>query len=306
MKIQGVDISKWQGNWDATVAKEAGSAFVFIKASQSKYTDPYFISNWQKASEAELMIGAYHYLDYSISGAEQADYFADIVDTYQCNLPPIVDFEKHIPNHGHWPVEFLRDFVTRMIYRGYTPIVYTSSDFWLNFGEKDEYWAQFPLWLAQDMEEEPQVPPPWKTWTFWQYANNGPGKKFGAESFEIALDYFNGSLEDLFDFAGIEFPNDDIEKNEQSVEQRLRFLEKTITRLSDQIIKLEGESKNLNVVCNTKLLNVRKGPGLFYPLAGELVHGELAKVLERKNGWAYLDNPSGWAKEKYLAYAAHI
>jgi uncharacterized protein YgiM (DUF1202 family) len=51
---------------------------------------------------------------------------------------------------------------------------------------------------------------------------------------------------------------------------------------------------------------VRKGPGLFYPLTGELVVGEQIKVLERKNGWARIERPSGWTKEKYLAYAAHV
>ena len=71
-------------------------------------------------------------------------------------------------------------------------------------------------------------------------------------------------------------------------------------QLSERIRKMEEKGDELNAVCNTNSLNVRKGPGLFYPLAGELVVGE------RKNGWARIERPNGWAKEKYLAYAAHV
>lgn len=306
MKIQGIDVSKWQGNWDAAEAKNIGSAFVFVKASQSTYTDPNFISNWRKASEQELVIGTYHFLDYSISGVKQADYFADILDAYPCDLPPVVDFEKRVPNHGRWPIEFLRDFVQRIVERGYSPMVYTSPDFWGNFGEEDECWAQFPLWLAHYTTGEPLVPAPWKEWTFWQYANNGQGQEFGAESFQIDLNYFNGSMEDLYDLAGRKIPLGNIEEVPERFEHRLEQLEYAMDQLSERIRKMEEKGDELNAVCNTNSLNVRKGPGLFYPLAGELVVGEQIKVLERKNGWARIERPNGWAKEKYLAYAAHV
>lgn len=306
MKIQGIDVSKWQGNWDAAVAKNVGSAFVLIKASQSKYTDPNFISNWRKATEQELVIGAYHFLDYSISGATQADYFADILDEYSCDLPPIVDYEKRVPNQGHWPIEFLRAFVQRILDRGYSPMVYTSPDFWRNYGEEDEYWTQFPLWLAHYINGEPDVPAPWKEWTFWQYTNNAQGKEYGAESFHIDLNHFNGSIEDLYDFAGRKVPLGNVAEYPERFEHRLLQLESAINQLSDRVSTIEDKGEDLYAICNTKNLNVRKGPSFFYPLTGELVDGEQIKVLERKNGWARIERPNGWAKEKFLAYAAHI
>ncbi len=306
MKIQGIDVSKWQGNWNAAVAKNAGSAFVFIKASQSNYTDPNFISNWRNASEQELVIGAYHFLDYSIPGAKQADYFADILDAYPCDLPPVVDFEKRVPNKGRWPIEFLRDFVQRVADRGYSPMVYTSPSFWRSFGEEDEYWTQFPLWLAHYTNGDPQVPAPWNEWTFWQYANNGQGKEFGAESYQIDLNYFNGSIENLYDFAGRKIPLGNVEENPERFEHRLQQLEHEMDQLSDRISEIEERGKESNAVCGSRSLNVRKGPGFLYPITGELAAGEQIKVLERKNGWARIERPNGWAKEKYLAYPAYI
>ena len=70
MTILGIDISKWDGTWDAIKAKQAGATYVFIKASQATSTDPQFLDNWQKAKDAGLLRGAYHYLDYTKPGID--------------------------------------------------------------------------------------------------------------------------------------------------------------------------------------------------------------------------------------------
>ncbi len=52
---------------------------------------------------------------------------------------------------------------------------------------------------------KPKELEPWKsagkTWTFWQYTQNGDGLAYGAESKSIDLNWFNGDLDALKKFA---------------------------------------------------------------------------------------------------------
>ena len=117
MTILGIDVSKWNGNWDARKAKTAGATFVFIKASQATFSDPQFAANWQKAKEAGLLRGAYHYLDYTKSGLEQANYFADLLKADPGELPPVVDYEQtRTDNNPTAALGFLKEFLDRMIH----------------------------------------------------------------------------------------------------------------------------------------------------------------------------------------------
>ena len=72
MTVLGLDISKWDGAWDARKSKSAGAQFVYIKASQAVFADPLFAGNWQKAKEAGILRGAYHFLDYTRPAVDQA------------------------------------------------------------------------------------------------------------------------------------------------------------------------------------------------------------------------------------------
>ena len=57
-----------------------------------------------------------------------------------------------------------------------------------------------------------------------------------------------------------------------------------------------------NAVCTVRGLNVRSGPGLSYPVITGLTYGQKVKVLERTNGWAQIESPSGWCAEVYLSF----
>ena len=136
--VIGIDISKWDGNWDANKAKAQGASFVLIKASQATYTDPQFILNWQKAKDAGLLRGAYHYLDYTKSGKDQANAFADLIKSDPGELPPAVDYEQNrSDNNPSTALGFLRDYLNQLMSRSelFTdavvkkPMLYTSPKF---------------------------------------------------------------------------------------------------------------------------------------------------------------------------------
>ncbi len=309
MTVGGIDISKWNGNWDAAKAKAAGAAFVFIKASQATFTDPLFKVNWQKARDAGLLRGAYHYLDYTKPSRDQANYYADLLDADPGELSPVVDYEQRRTDNNVGAARLaLRDFLEQLKARGYTPMIYTAPAFWATYGSTDVYWQQYRLWIAHyTTASAPTVPAPWKTWTFWQYTAKGDGPTFGTESYNVDLNYFNGTLEELYQLAGVPLPTGDLESRVAALEQKVLQLEQRVAALEQGSPQppqppLPPPSTDLYATCTASSLNVRSGPGTSYPAIGYLVYGQRVRVLERQDGWARIESPAGWCSEKYLKY----
>ena len=336
MTLTGIDISKWNGDWNAQKAKSAGASFVFIKASQAAYIDPKFLDNWKIAKDAELYQGAYHYMDYTRPVRESANFYAAILDNYPGELPPVVDYEQsRNDNNTAAARAYLREFLEILKSRGHKPIIYTSSGFWTKYGDKSSYWAEFPLWLAQYVTaSKPSVPLPWTKWIFWQYSSTGKGSTYGTQSYNVDLNRFNGTLEDLEKFAGIRRPSlvelekriISLEQRASTFEQRMNTAEQNLTALKNTVSSLAaqtpvGQNSNptptpsptptpipepapgITAICMALGLNVRSGPGATYPVVGGLVSGQRVKVLERQTGWARFESPAGWSSEQYLKFA---
>jgi lysozyme len=329
MTLTGIDISKWNGEWNAPKAKEAGAAFVFIKASQAAFIDPKFLYNWQKAKDAKILQGAYHYMDYTKPVRESATFFATILSNYPGDLPPVVDYEQsRTDNNTSAARAYLREFLEILRARGHKPIIYTSSGFWSSYGDKNSYWTGFPLWLAQyTTASKPSVPLPWTRWTFWQYSSKGPGATYGTESFNIDMNRFDGTTDDLDALAGIRRPSIvELENRIITLEQRTTSLQQKITSIEQAIEALKTSTSSTQspvpqpqtpvptpqtpaptapgttAICMALGLNVRSGPGPTYPVVGGLVSGQRVKILERQNGWARFESPAGWSSEQYLKF----
>ena len=268
MTILGVDISKWDGNWDAAKAKQAGATFAFIKASQATFTDPQFLANWQKAKEAGLLRGAYHYLDYTKPGLDQANYFADLLKNDPGELPPTIDYElRRTDNNPSAALGFLRDCLDQLIKRTELfadaavkkPMIYTGPAFWTEYGDqtKSDYWIQFPLWIAHWITSSaPIVPPPWTMWQFWQFTSKGPGEAFGSESLTMDMNRFNGTLNELMEFTGIRIPVVNLSELFDTLAGKVTDLEGIVGKInkagtdsasgiSGRVDTLEGQVTNL-------------------------------------------------------------
>jgi len=322
MTTLGIDISKWDGVWDAGKAKASGAAFAFLKASQATFMDPQFAANCAKAKAAGVLRGAYHYLDYTKPARDQANYFADLLTANPCELPPVVDYEQiRTDNNGLAARAFLRDFVEQLLSRGYSPSIYTSNSFWIGYGDKaDAYWAKFPLWIAHyTTATTPTVPAPWSSWKFWQYTSKGNGALFGTQGLNVDLNQFNGTMSDLLQFAGISSsvpttPPAAPPATPLTLEQRLTQLEQRTAALEQKLsapvpapvpsTPPPTPATTLYAVCTAAGLNLRSGPTAGYPVVGGLVYGQRIKVLERQNGWAHSEVPAGWCSEKYLNFVS--
>ncbi|MBM3151559.1 MAG: hypothetical protein FJZ96_05040 [Chloroflexi bacterium] len=409
MTLLGLDLSKWNGAWNASKAKEAGVVYVFIKASQAVHMDPRFEEHWKKAKDAGLLRGAYHYLDYTEPAATQADYFIDAIAADPGELPSVVDYEeKRTDGDYNLCRSYLRDFLKQLQSRGVKPMIYTSRGFWTKYGDTSESWLQYPLWLANWLNtESPALPSPWTKWAFWQYTSDGDGQSVGTESARVDMNRFAGSLDELKSFAATyrpviasqaPVPAQTEEDRIGALEHLLSNLEPVITEaftgLEERVLALEsggvtGEgggslpayelrisaldqkvnsasvqgaalaeqvaainqqltaikqfitalpqavpaslatieqrlavleqqipaaqsapaqggapaSNGTYAICNVRGLNVRKGPGLGYPIVAGLDYGQRVKVLGREGGWAQLESPAGWSAEMYLTFS---
>jgi len=206
MRAFGLDISVWQDdnatpqhvNFDKAVIN--GVDFVFIKASQ-RVADPDFIWNWKAAKNAGLLRGAYHYLDWRVSELEQAKLFVSLLAGDPGELPPVCDFEMRefapsvdVMRGKLWNFLTYVERETKKI-----PAIYTGYYYWSEFGSTDNGWARYPLWLAwyRIAENKLKIPAPWKKWTFWQYDDKGDGLKYGCESKQVDMNWFNGTVADM-------------------------------------------------------------------------------------------------------------
>ena len=208
----GIDISRYQDNPDTSKRFDFAKAvannadFIFIKASQSSWADRDFLYNWMSAGDAGLLRGAYHYLSWIESAEAQAYFFTGLLKQEPGELPPVVDFESRykLPIKSEMQRR-LRTFCAIVNEQlGVDPIIYTGPSYWREFGSQDLSWERYPLWIANYGRKAPDVPLPWGSneWTFWQKTDKGDGLKYGAESLQIDMNWYNGTREELFAWAG--------------------------------------------------------------------------------------------------------
>jgi len=224
--VLGIDVSHWQDDKSTPQkinfkkAVEQGAKFVFIKASERGTLDKDYEYNWQAAKEAGLLRGGYHFLRWDLSGLLQARIFCEILMDDPGELPPVADFEAPRSGSLYPSNSLLEQFLTEVETKlGKKPILYTSPGYWDIHGRNkvtkqfDTKWAYYTLWVAHYFKTyqagvtKPSELQPWKsagkTWTFWQYTQNGDGPSYGAESKSIDLNWFNGSLDELYKYAKV-------------------------------------------------------------------------------------------------------
>ena len=107
-----VDISHHNGNVDLGKAKTDGILGVIQKATQGQSgVDPTFQTNRNKANNAGLMFGAYHFATGS-DGLKQAQHFLQVVGSFD-NTLLVLDFEPN-PTGPSMTLEEARAFVTHV------------------------------------------------------------------------------------------------------------------------------------------------------------------------------------------------
>jgi lysozyme len=215
--VPGIDVSYWDSGIDWPKVRATGQRFVFVKATEGEtYADPTFETNWVGAKTSGLLRGAYCFFHPNQDGKKQADRFISVVKALNDNgeLPMVIDLEvadatpkeKIIAKAKVWLDEVEQAF-------GRKPAIYSGVSFLeTNFSELGggpPAWAKdYPFWLGWYPNQytpgmAPLMPHGWLNWTFWQYSKTG---NLNGINTKVNLDIFNGTLDDLYKFAGAQAP----------------------------------------------------------------------------------------------------
>ena len=195
-RIEGVDVSKWQGKVDWTKVLAAGKEFALVRVSDGlSHKDAFFDSNWKALEQQGLFRGAYQYFHPNQDVEKQAQLMASKVGKPRPgDLPPALDLEVTDGLPAATVIAKALQWLKRVEELvGVRPMLYTGPGFWTGLGEPKGF-ESCPLWVAHYTANAPRQPRGLAGWTFWQYTSKGsvPGIT-GA----VDLDYFSGTLEDL-------------------------------------------------------------------------------------------------------------
>lgn len=178
LPIQGIDISRYQGKVDFNRARDAGTYFVYMKATEGKdYIDPNFYENWERAKRAGMPRGAYHFMTWCSLAKDQAAWFKKMVPNDPDALPPVLDLEwNHLSSCKYRPskqdaLEKIRLMLAEMeAHTGKVPVIYTDITFHRDVLEGEHF--DNAMWL-RSVAAEPYHRYKNRDFTFWQWTQTG-------------------------------------------------------------------------------------------------------------------------------------
>ncbi len=177
--VEGIDVSKWQGDIDWQTVKSAGVSFAFIKSTEGgDHLDERFLENWNGAKAAGVPRAAYHFVFWCRTAHEQAAWFKQNVPVDKDALPPVLDLEWNAESRtcpARIPFGEARDKIRVMLkameeHTGKKPIIYTDITFHEDVlgNSFDEY----PYWV-RSTAAEPHERYKDRAWSFWQFTTTG-------------------------------------------------------------------------------------------------------------------------------------
>jgi lysozyme len=178
--IQGIDVSKYQGDIDWQAVRDGGVRFAWIKATEGgDVLDSKFQANWEGARAAGIPRGAYHFAFWCRPWYEEVNWFKKNVPVEPDALPPVLDVEatpqsklckrtlereKTIADMRLMLEELERHY-------GKKPVIYSSVDFYQSI-LFDGALSDFPIWV-RSTKYHPAVRYGNRHWHIWQYASDG-------------------------------------------------------------------------------------------------------------------------------------
>lgn len=220
MRAQLIDLSKWNAAWDPTGAEKKIDG-VIMRASYGLVPDRLF-ETFYPISLSIPVRGVYHYFSSGSSWQDQAGFFLNQIEGKDIHFM-VLDFER---SYNHMSAEFTLDAGNWMADVGRRSqkrvLLYTNAstyDEWLtpycDWMERWQLWiAQYPYrhWnrylesIQTESTIKPGLPKGRHDWSIWQYSADGNqrGGLFGVKSRDVDINVYNGTPEELQNWAGID------------------------------------------------------------------------------------------------------
>lgn len=177
MKKFGIDISRWQGNFNLPSAISEGVTFAIIKGGggdDGLYKDSKFERNYDAAKKAALPVGVY-WFSKALSADDairEADYFYDnVLKGKQFELPIFIDVEhKQMLALGKDKLtEIVDKWCSHMEKKGYWVGIYSGLSFF-TANMNDALLKKYTHWVAQWSNE--CTYPDKEVLGFWQFGGD--------------------------------------------------------------------------------------------------------------------------------------
>lgn len=214
-RIYGIDIARYQHgkgrkkyniNWNQMRITYLGRrgqknvsgtsdypvSFVFIKSTEGiTIRNPYYASDYLKARQHNIHIGAYHFFSVRTTGSAQANYFLRNTMFKDGDLPPVLDVEPSdaqiqqmggIDNLFSHIRTWLKIVESKV---GVKPILYVNQRFVnLYLSQAPDIKHDYRIWIARYSEYKPDV-----HLAFWQLCPDG---KVAGITGDVDINVFNG------------------------------------------------------------------------------------------------------------------
>lgn len=208
-QLQGLDVSRWQGQVDWGAVQRSGRTFAFAKATEgATLIDGTFAANRAAMGQAGLVLrGFYHFArpDRNTAAAEAA-HFLRTVGPLGPGEVAVLDLEvaPELPGIGDWAAEWLARVQQAT---GRVPLLYSYQSYLYEI--PTSRLSQYPLWVAAWGDDNGAVPSAqpktdrWSRWMFWQYTSKA---RVPGVSTEVDADLFSGTPAELAALGGAPAP----------------------------------------------------------------------------------------------------
>lgn len=183
-KIQGIDVSKYNGDINWKKVKAAGIEFAFVRVGFRGYvsgglgSDDSAATNMKNAAAAGVKVGAYIYSQaITVKEAEkEAEFILEKVKGYDITMPLVFDFEYYkggrLQNANlsqRKQTDICLAFCKKIEAAGYTPLVYANKSMLTTGLYAEEISSKYPIWLAHYTNQTDYA----GEYTYWQYTEKG-------------------------------------------------------------------------------------------------------------------------------------
>ena len=160
MSTFGIDISRWQGDFNVAMAKAEGVEFVIAKIGQrGSGIDKQFDANYKKCKELGIPIGCYFYG--TATSVLEAQYdvtcWETIMSGYEFDLPVFYDVEgSMITSDRRKLTDIVKTVLSDLKSQGYDVGIYASESVFNNSLYDNEL-SEYYHWVAKWSKKEPTL-----------------------------------------------------------------------------------------------------------------------------------------------------